>query len=379
MEHYYISSTKSNIQERQTKLNGKVYDIVFRIVTLDGDEKQKRLSGYKTKALAKEAHLEFIQKYCELVKRNPIKKKKAVEKGKDELTVETLAPLYIASMSNQNKDSTIYDRRGNLYNFILPYFQNARIADLTPERLYKWQDDLWRAKNPKTGDYYSYSHLSNIRGTMSTFLAWCEIHYGTVNNLSKVKKPKRRTPKTAMQFWTREEFDKFIAVVDNPTYRAIFYTLFFTGRRKGEVIALNADDVHRDYIVFDKTYTRKTVDKDAYKITTTKNERRAKTIICEPLKAALAAYTPQKPFYFGGDAPIHENTIAHAFDRYIEKSGVKRIRIHDLRHSFVSMCIHLGASVYVVADLIGDTVAQVFKTYGHLYDEDKQEIISRIK
>ena len=379
MEHYYISSTKSNIQERQTKLNGKVYDIVFRIVTLDGDEKQKRLSGYKTKALAKEAHLEFIQKYCELVKRNPIKKKKAVEKGKDELTVEALAPLYIASMSNQNKDSTIYDRRGNLYNFILPYFQNARIADLTPERLYKWQDDLWRAKNPKTGDYYSYSHLSNIRGTMSTFLAWCEIHYGTVNNLRKVKKPKRRTPKTAMQFWTREDFDKFIAVVDNPTYRAIFYTLFFTGRRKGEVIALNVDDVHRDYIVFDKTYTRKTVDKDAYKITTTKNERRAKTIICEPLKAALAAYTPQKPFYFGGDAPIHENTIAHAFDRYIEKSGVKRIRIHDLRHSFVSMCIHLGASVYVVADLIGDTVAQVFKTYGHLYDEDKQEIISRIK
>ena len=117
MEHYYISSTKANIQERQTKLNGKVYDIVFRIVTLD--EKQKRLSGYKTKALAKEAHLEFILNYCELVKHNPIKKKKAVEQGKDELTVEALAPLYIASMSNQNKDSTIYDRRGNLYNLSL--------------------------------------------------------------------------------------------------------------------------------------------------------------------------------------------------------------------------------------------------------------------
>ena len=379
MEHYYISSTKSNIQERQTKLNGKVYDIVFRIVTLDGDEKQKRLSGYKTKALAKEAHLEFIQKYCELVKRNPIKKKKAVEKGKDELTVETLIPQYISSMSNQNKDSTIYDRRADLNNFILPYFKNARIADLTPERLYEWQDDLWSKKNPRTGDFYSYSHLSSVRGTMSAFLAWCEIRYGITNNLRKVKKPKRRTSKTAMQFWTREEFDKFIAVVDNPTYRAIFYTLFFTGRRKGEVLALHADDVHRDYIVFDKTCTRKTLDKVPYKITSTKNERRAKTIICEPLKAALAAYTPQKPFYFGGEHPTPDNTITHAFDRYIAKAGVKRIRVHDLRHSFVSMCIHLGASVYVVADLIGDTVAQVFKTYGHLYDEDKQEIISRIK
>ena len=64
---------------------------------------------------------------------------------------------------------------------------------------------------------------------------------------------------------------------------------------------------------------------------------------------------------------------------YIAKAGVKRIRIHDLRHSFVSMCIHLGASVYVVADLIGDTVEQVLKTYGHLYEEDKKLIINSIK
>ena len=53
--------------------------------------------------------------------------------------------------------------------------------------------------------------------------------------------------------------------------------------------------------------------------------------------------------------------------------------MHDLRHSFVSMCIHLGASVYVVADLIGDTVEQVLKTYGHLYQEDRQSIIDRIQ
>lgn len=378
-EKFYISSTKANIQERQTKLNGKVYDIRFRVILPTGEETYKKLSGYKSKALAKQAHIDFITKNCELVKNNPLKKKKAVEEGKDELTVENLAPLYITSMSNQNKDSTIYDRRADLNNFVVPYFKNTKISDLTPQRLYEWQDYLWNMKNPRTGDFYSYSHLSSIRGTMSTFLAWCEIRYGVTNNLRKVKKPKRRTPKTAMQFWTREEFDKFIAVVDNPTYRAIFYTLFFTGRRKGEVLALYSDDVHQDYIVFDKTCTRKTLDNSPYKITSTKNERRAKTIICKPLKVALAEYTPQNPFYFGGQHPTPENTITHAFERYIAKAGVKRIRIHDLRHSFVSMCIHLGASVYVVADLIGDTVAQVFKTYGHLYEEDKLNIISRIE
>ncbi len=378
MAKYYISSNKYSLQERQTK-RGKVYDVMFRVITLDGIEKQKKLSGYSSKTLAKQAYIEFITNECELIKNNPIKKKKAIADGKEELTIENLIPLYIQSKLNQNKDSTIYDRRNILYNFILPYFKNYKAKDLSTKVLYDWQDDLWSNRNPKTGEFYSYSRLTSIRSTLCSLLSWVELRYEIPNNLRKVKKPKRRVQKTAMQFWTREEFDKFINVVDTPTYRAIFNTLYFTGRRKGEVIALNAEDVKDDYIIFDKTYTRKTTDKSGYKITSTKNEKRNKTLICEPLKKALADYTPSNPFYFGGNKPIHENTIAHAFERYCLKAGVKRIRIHDLRHSFVSMCIHLGASVYVVADLIGDTVEQVLKTYGHLYEEDKKRIIDCIK
>ena len=75
-EHFYISSTKYTLQERMTKNRGRVYDVVFRIITLDGTEKQKKLSGYSTKTAAKNAYTEFVTEYCELVKNNPIKKKK---------------------------------------------------------------------------------------------------------------------------------------------------------------------------------------------------------------------------------------------------------------------------------------------------------------
>ena len=44
MVEYYISSTKCSIQERKTKKHGTVYDVVFRIVTMDGKEIQKKLS-----------------------------------------------------------------------------------------------------------------------------------------------------------------------------------------------------------------------------------------------------------------------------------------------------------------------------------------------
>ena len=42
MEKYYILSNKYNLQERKTKLRGKVYDVVFRVYTMEGKEMQKR-------------------------------------------------------------------------------------------------------------------------------------------------------------------------------------------------------------------------------------------------------------------------------------------------------------------------------------------------
>lgn len=187
-------------------------------------------------------------------------------------------------------------------------------------------------------------------------------------------------PKQEMQFWTRAEFDRFIEKVDNETYRALFSMLFYTGRRKGEVLALSPADIKKDGILFNKSLTRKTLDDSTYKITSTKTEKVATTPICEPLKKELQKYTvPEGEFYFGGESPITDNTLRRAFNKYADIAGVKQIRIHDLRHSFVSMLIHLGANLTVVADLIGDTLAQVTKTYAHLYEEDKQKIIAKIR
>ncbi len=375
MEKFYIRSNKYSTQERQTK-RGRVYDIVFRIVTIDGKEKQKKLSGYKTKGAAKEAYLEFVEKYCEFKKGTDLKNLTTPEDST--ATLQEVTDLYLSAIQNQNKDSTIYDKTRILNTIVIPQLGNCQLSELTKERLLRWQDELWAMRNPKTNEFYSYARLSNIRAALSSLLSWASDRFPFNNPMPHIKKPKRRVPKTQMQFWTRDEFEQFIAVVDNPTHHAIFTTLFFTGRRKGEVIALHSDDVTDKGIKFNKTCSRKTLDGSDYKITTTKNERSAITPICAPLQAELSHYQPAAPFYFGGDKPVHENTLSHAFERYTAKAGVKPIRIHDLRHSFVSMLIHLGASVYVVADLIGDTVEQILKTYGHLYEEDKREIISKI-
>lgn len=374
MEQYYISSTKYNIQERQTKKNGKLFDVVFYLHTLDGERKQKKLSGFKSKTAAKEAYADFVTKYCTLAKVTTKKKAAATEIP----TVSDLFPQYIISLNNQNKESSIYDKTNLFKNIILPMLGSCKITELTRERLYQWQDEVWSMKNPKTNEPYSYEYLSKIRGFLASFLSWCETRHGYPNNLKSIKKPKRRVAKNEMQFWDREEFEKFIECVDDPRYRMIFCMSFFTGRRKGEVLALSPSDIKSDSILFNKTYTRKTVDGSPYKITTSKNEKIGYTPICPALRHELAGYTGESPFFFGGENPIHENTLTHAFDAYIKKAGVKRIRYHDLRHSFVSMLLHNGANFMVVADLIGDTVDQVIKTYGHMYESDKIKIVESI-
>ena len=189
----------------------------------------------------------------------------------------------------------------------------------------------------------------------------------------------KRTSKTEMKFWAQATFEKFIAVVDDPTYHALFTFMFYTGRRKGELFALTPDDVKPKSIKVNKSLRRKTRSDSSFEITSTKAEKKQNIPVCEIVQKEIASYKGSSPFYFGGDKPLASTTVARYFVGYCAKAGVEVIRIHDLRHSFVSMLIHLGANLMVVADLIGDTVEQVMKTYGHLYQEDKLNILSKIK
>ena len=371
---YYISSNKYSLQERMTK-RGKVYDLFFRIVTLDGIEKQKKLSGFATKTLAKQAYMEFVTEKCELVKNNPLKKRNP---QKEEPLVGELIREYMATLGNDNKYTTIYDKNNVFRLFVLPYYENKKIKELTIQELAGWVDTIWNLTNPRNGEYYSYKQLSKIRGHFNVFLNWAELRYGYKNNLSDVPRKKKRVAKTEMKFWTREQFEQFIAVVDDPTYHALFTFMFFTGRRKGELFALTPKDIKPTSIKINKSLTRKTKSDSTYEITSTKAEKTQNIPVCKVVQEEIASFEGLSPFYFGGDKPLASTTVKRMFDGYCKKAGVEIIRIHDLRHSFVSMLIHLGANLMVVADLIGDTVEQVMKTYGHLYQEDKLNILSKI-
>lgn len=382
---YYINSTKYSIQERDSKKNGRLYDVYFRIVDMDTlKDHAKKLSGFKTKTAAKNAHADFVTKYCDLLPQSKKRELKQAVEREQLPSLGALVDLYINSVGNSNKDATLYEKRHLYQRYLINDIgSDTDVSQLTKQDFFDWQERLWVTKNERTGEYYSYAYLTKIRALANSFWQWVQHKYNVPNLLSKIPKPRmsadQRAQKKEMEIWEPWEFEKFIEVVDDPMYATLFTVLYYTGRRSGEVFALSPEDVlyKKCQIRFNSSITRK-VEGAAYKLTSTKTGKKQMVDVSPKVIDALKAYQPQSPFLFGGSRPLADKTVRARFYRYAEKAGVKKIRIHDLRHSFVSLCIHHMANLKVVAELIGDTLEQVTKTYAHLYNTDTKNVVNSL-
>ena len=365
------NSFKYNIQSRETKKNGTLYDLYFYYETPDG-RKQKKMAGFRTKKLAKQAYEQFMASYIAVPKKYD---------GKTVVRYETARKEYLGFLQVNIKESSLYEIISTAKNHFDDFFAKREMQSIEKKDIIEWQEQLW--SKTFRGKLYTQRTLSRIYGQFSAFYAWCAEHYNFKNEMVGIKMPKRRDNKEPRQIWTVADFERFIEKVDSIKYKAIFTTLFYCGCRVGELQSLRNSDFDGEKVYIHSTFTRKTMDGTPYRITETKNYK--SRYVPMPPKAisqlnSWLAYKKEhsisNTFIFGADNPPSAHSIQNAFDKGIAKSGVKKIRIHDLRHSYVSLLMSKGANFGVIASLIGDTLEQVVRTYAHHTEEDKLAVIS---
>ena len=84
-------------------------------------------------------------------------------------------------------------------------------------------------------------------------------------------------------------------------------------------------------------------------------------------------------FVFGGLVPIADQTLRRRFDCFANKAGVKKIRIHDLRHSHASLLINKGQNILIVSKRLGHSdITQTLNTYSHLMPNMQVEVIGAL-
>ena len=184
-----------------------------------------------------------------------------------------------------------------------------------------------------------------------------------------------------MLFWTKEEYQKFSEVMmDKPISYYAFQMLYWTGIREGELLALTpADfDFEKRTVTINKSFQHLN-GRDI--ITSPKTEKSNRTIqlpkfLCDEMQDYL------KMLYDVGLEdrmfPVTKSYLHREMDRGAKEAGIKRIRIHDVRHSHVSLLIDMGFSATAIADRVGHESIDITYNYAHLFPSKQAEMADKL-
>ena len=149
-----------------------------------------------------------------------------------------------------------------------------------------------------------------------------------------------------------DQYCKFISVIEDKLWHCFFLTLYFTGMRKGEILAVTWRDIdfNRNKISINKTISFKTKTGD-YKITATKNCLNREITMSKKLREELLNYKEyvkqfsdfsEDWFVFGNGDVISDYQVQKHRKEYFKLADMEKemITIHEFRHSHVSICIN---------------------------------------
>lgn len=192
--------------------------------------------------------------------------------------------------------------------------------------------------------------------------------------------------KKEMNFFTYEEYKKFDSVIFNNDWHTFFEVLYFLGLRQGEAQALNWKDIdfEKNTLTVSKTLTTK-IKGEKWTISSPKTKSSNRTLPLtndlindlKSLKNNVKKYVDfsEEWFVFGNSIPFPETTIQKKKNNYCDIAKVKRIRVHDFRHSCASLLINKGASIALVSKYLGHSnIAITLNTYTHMYKSELEEM-----
>ena len=184
-----------------------------------------------------------------------------------------------------------------------------------------------------------------------------------------------------MLFWTKGEYVKFSdAIMDKPLSFYAFELLYWCGIRVGELLALTSTDFDFDKktLTINKSYQRL---KGRDLITSPKTVKSNRTIkmpqfLCDEVQEYISMLyeIKENERLF----PVTKSYLHHEMDRGSQIANVKRIRIHDLRHSAISLLIEMGFSALAIADRVGHESIDITYRYAHLFPNKQTEMAEKL-
>lgn len=294
-----------------------------------------------------------------------------------DMTFSAFYDLYKEDVRPRLKESTWATKSAIIEEKILPFFGDLKMRDISSVNVIRWQNEMMRMKTTK-GKPYSETYLKTLHNQLSAIFNHACKFYGLSENPARIAGAMGTKEGQEMNIWSKEEYQEFSeAIMDKPMTFYAFEMLYWCGLREGELLALTREDfdLEKGTVSITKTYHR-LKGKDV--ITPPKTKQSIRTVAMPGfLRDEMKDYFSMIYQGYSGDRafPVTKYYLNHELKRGIELSGVKKIRVHDLRHSHVSLLIHMGYSAVEIAKRVGHKSIDITFRYAHLYPTVQKKIV----
>ena len=338
--------------------------VVYRYTDWTGETHQSSKRGFPTKREAQMWERELLLK----------------KEAKLDMTFESFYEIYVEDMQNRIRDNTWGTKTNIARTKILPYFGKRKIGEIEPRDIIAWQNELLAIRQPN-GKPYSASYLQKIHSQLSAIFNHAVNFYHLPSNPAQKAGNMGKEEHREMLFWTKEEYLKFAdAMMDKPVSYYAFEMLYWCGLRMGELLALTPADFNFEThtLRINKSYQRLHREDVITPPKTLKSNRTIKMsqFLCDEMQDYMEMLYGLKED--GRIFTISKSYLHHEMNRGSKVSGVKRIRVHDLRHSHVSLLINMGFTVLAIADRMGHESIDITYRYAHLFPSEQTQMAEQL-
>lgn len=342
---------------------GKWY-VFFYYKDYTGKNKGKTKRGFTTKREALDWEREFVLiNSCDL-----------------EMPFRSFVTLYLSDLESRIKEHTMMFKKSIINDKLLPYFGEMKMNEIKPKDIIQWQNQTMNRISIH-GEKYTPTYLKTIHNQLSAIFNHAVRYYELKSNPARKAGNMGKETTKEMLFWVKDEYLQFAdAIKGDKRYFIAFELLFWCGLRTGELLALTRQDFdfQNKTVRINKSYQR-LQKKDV--ITEPKTPKSNRTILMPDfLNEQMETYV-NSIYKLKDNSRIFEFTksnLHRMMDRGSVKSGVKRIRIHDLRHSHVSLLIEMGFEAVAIADRVGHESIDITYRYAHLWPSKQIEMATRL-
>ncbi len=338
----------------------------YQIVYFVNDKRTTHSTRKRTKEAA-EQYLEAFQKLQPIMPALSFNEKTKATKPASQ-TLSAYQKEYI-EYAQQTKSKKYVDSIAYSFKYFINYCGDLPLQHIDTRIVDKFINSTFQRTQRGAHHYYR-----TLKAAFNKAVEW---DYILANPFTKVKFPK--LSKSFPVFITEDELLIILAHTQYPHLKDLFTVAFYTGLRLGELI-----NMKWNWISFSDASGRGEITVKCSEDFQSKSKKeriipmsdKVHGIIIKRFNASIHSQN-EFVFYHQKGKRLYQESISKQFKKIVRKANLNdKIHFHTLRHSFASLLVQKGVSLYVVKELLGHEDLATTQIYSHLRKENLRDAVN---